>query len=170
MFGVSAVCFASIGCALILSCSGAVRLPSIVAGDRAGDAPGARFVGTWRPTSRRSEYHHLTIRRSGKGIELCVWARTTLGEAEWDPIPLTFYGRDIESRSYIRATGVSRADFCIDTIALSFRHGLLVLEIYTDFTDHSGRSNYYSSDTFRRVHRASDQVKGGARDRVRGRR
>ncbi|MEN6370077.1 MAG: hypothetical protein ABFD77_10350 [Thermotogota bacterium] len=72
-------------------------------------------------------------------------------DCTWSPAELVVYADSVSDTQAFYASWISNEGFAVSIGTLRFQGPCLVLTLYTRFVDGSGRSNYMTTDTFRRM-------------------
>jgi hypothetical protein len=122
------------------------------------DAPGLPFDGSemfgrWLNTNPESKgIAQLHLDGDGRnGALLRVWGAQVRQPVEWDVIPAELFA--LGSGSRLAKAFSARYDAGGVAVALqaNIKQGVLVVASFTEFTDHSGRSNYFHREFYYRA-------------------
>ncbi|HYM68388.1 MAG TPA: hypothetical protein VEZ44_02225 [bacterium] len=115
-----------------------------------------QFQGTWRNTDPNTGgVTALDIRVLGSNMTLAAWGRCHPSDCDWGRVDTNAYGPNVSSNLYATADALSarfRTSFS-ETMVIVRPGGVdrVVAQVFTRFTDNSGRTPYMSVYTFYRV-------------------
>lgn len=115
-----------------------------------------QFQGTWRNTDpNTSGVTALDIRVLGSNMTLAAWGRCHPTDCDWGRVDTNAYGPNVSSNLYATADALSarfRTSFS-ETMVIVRSGGTdrVVAQVFTRFTDNSGRTPYMGVYTFYRV-------------------
>ena len=116
-------------------------------GEPKGNRDANAWVGTWLPVGK-SEFKRIHISNGPSGLHVIVVARTTFSEYAWAKTALIPFGRNVEDKTVARSMAIWNVDFGKEYAVFALNGNRLDVEIYTQFTDTSKRSNYYLVEKF----------------------
>jgi hypothetical protein len=122
-----------------------------------------QFIGTWENVrSTDPGIVRITIAQQGGSVSVRVFGQCTPTACDWGQVSGTLYGSGVQSQ-LPQQTLVIRAEFNQSfarrqlIIHLSSGNQLRV-EVFTQFTDTSGRASYFDSDLFKKAAAAEDCI------------
>jgi hypothetical protein len=107
--------------------------------------------GTWKAVNAQGALARLVIATdSAEGSALHAFGQCGSGECDWGSVPLTTYGKSINDAAAVAgsATFTTRFNNTMVTVWPS-APGTLLVDVFTHFTDGSGRKNYFVHEMFR---------------------
>lgn len=121
---------------------------TLVAGSLGHAAPAA-FLGNWTNTNRSSRNIVRVEITPDKMIQLFGSCSPT--PCDMGKVPLITYGRSVSDANHRAATADYTFNFKKTRVVAKILGGnRLYLETYNEFTDNSGRQNYWVGETFRK--------------------
>jgi hypothetical protein len=106
------------------------------------------LVGTWTNVDHATrDIVKIVISHSGSALKVEVYGACTPTPCDWGSVSAIAYAANVSSSPAVAFSANYSFSFSkvVVTGHLSGKH--LILETFTEFTDGSGRSNYYASDT-----------------------
>lgn len=118
------------------------------AGATAATVSPSPLVGTWTNTNTATnDLVKIIIAASGAGITVNAFGACSPTPCDWGSVPGIVYAANVSSSPAV-AFSAQYAQGFAQVIVVGHHAGKnLVVETFTQFTDGSGRSNYYSTDT-----------------------
>ena len=110
-----------------------------------------RVLGTWFATDLRARGAvELRLTEADGGLSVRVLGASSPEPVDWGEVRATPYGSGVTADTAIAFTAVFVFGFLTATLAAYVKQGILVLDIFTEFTDGSRRSDYFSREFFHR--------------------
>lgn len=107
----------------------------------------ARFLGNWSNTNR-STRNIVRVEVTGDN-KIHLFGACTPTPCDMGKVPLVTYGRNVSDTNHMAATAQYSFGFKkMTVIAKVLGPSRLYLETYSEFTDGSGRQNYWMGETF----------------------
>jgi hypothetical protein len=113
------------------------------------------FVGTWVNTNQNTGgITRLVVTPSGSALRIQVFGKCHPTDCDWGTTTLLTYGRTVQDSDHIGATATYNKGF--SNTFLTFLLGgsgrtQINLQSFTQFTDNSGRQNYFAQEIFRKA-------------------
>jgi hypothetical protein len=113
------------------------------------------FIGAWKNVDGNARgVIRLTISDNGPNIDVHVWGQCHPTPCDWGTVRAILYGSSVESPLPTQ-TEVLRAEYNqsfarTQVIIHKAANDELRVEVLTNFSDNSGRSNYYNTDLFKK--------------------
>lgn len=132
----------------------------IVLGAGAAHAAVNDFVGQWtNQDTSTNDITRVTVTRTGGTLRLNVFGRCSPSDCDWGAVNATAFastaaGNVDNDADIVMATYTQ--GFARKTVLLRLNGSNIAYEVFTEFTDSSGRSNYHTSG---RLQRARDGVR-----------
>jgi len=127
------------------------KAPSHIA--QAGAAPAAvistaPLVGTWVNIDKATnDIVRVVIAASGSGISVDVFGACSPTPCNWGTVAGTAYAATVSSVPGVAFSAQYALGFAKASVVGHLNGDRLLIESFTEFTDGSGRSNLYTSDT-----------------------
>jgi hypothetical protein len=107
----------------------------------------AQFEGRWVAPAPTRGVTALTISRVEGDVVVDVAGACVPNDCRWRRQTLTLFHDALNPNDYNRAVGVWNEGWHTTYATLTAGNGSLVVEVYRVYTDNSGRSNTYFSDS-----------------------
>ena len=123
--------------------------------DRPVDRPGgladpAPLEGTWVNTyPKTTGIQQFQIYPAGDQWLLSVTAKNA--PLDWGSVPITAYAATIDDQQCVAFHAIYDFGFMRSFLAANTNKGLIIIAAYNEFSDDSGRSNYFSREFYYRV-------------------
>jgi hypothetical protein len=112
------------------------------------------FIGSWVNTNVNTRgITRLVIQSSGSNqLSIHVFGKCSPTDCDWGTKQLVTYGTNVQDTNHYFATTVYNQGFENSLLTLHAVNGnQILLEDFTQFLDNSGRQNYHSADSFKRL-------------------
>jgi hypothetical protein len=113
-------------------------------------APVASLPGVWINTAASGNVRAVVLTRSGALLQVHAYGYCAPDPCNWGTVTGVTFGSGISATTggtFLVRYGFSFADKLLDG-TVNAAGTLLSVRTWTEFTDHSGRSNYYTTETF----------------------
>jgi len=113
-------------------------------------APVAALPGVWINTAATGNVRAVVLTRSGALLQVHAYGYCSPDPCNWGTVTGVTFGSSISATTggtFLARYGFSFADKLLDG-TVNAAGTLLSVRTWTEFTDHSGRSNYYTTETF----------------------
>lgn len=134
---------------------GAVSVALVGSGVSAAIAAPQDFVGTWVNTnSNTSGITRLVVTRQGSNLRIQTFGKCHPTDCDWGTVGLVTYGKNVQDADHTAATALYKPGFANTLLTLELAgagRNQINLQSFTQFTDNSGRQNYFDRDTFKRA-------------------
>ncbi len=113
------------------------------------------FNGSWKNSDAGTQgVTRLNVRINGNDVSVQAWGQCHPNDCDWGRVRATPYATDVSADIRARTRAISafyRKDFSESLLVLRLSgSGRLSVDVFTRFTDGSGRSDYTNSYTFQR--------------------
>ncbi len=106
------------------------------------------FVGTWTNVDHATrDIVKVQISASGSSLKVELFGACSPTPCDWGTVSAIAYAANVSSSVAVAFTANYSFSFSKVVVVGHLSGKDLILETFTEFTDGSGRSNYYSSDT-----------------------
>jgi type 1 fimbria pilin len=119
-----------------------------------GHAQVSRFLGNWTSVDPAGNLPRVLIRPAPGGVTVQIWGKCTPAPCDWGTQPGVVYSPNVNTNPQTGAVAIT------SNFPQSFARRVVVIrpvgtnqidvEVYTEFTDHSGRFNYVQRGLLRR--------------------
>ncbi len=111
------------------------------------------FVGVWVNTNDAARHKIAKVSLTIKDGRLLVHAYgdCTPELCDWGEVKAEVFGDSINSQTAMSFSAIYDFGFMETYLQSNLKHGTLVIASCNRFTDHSGRSNYYTREFFYRI-------------------
>jgi hypothetical protein len=118
-------------------------------------APGAKpavissapLLGTWTNTNKATnDLEKIVITAAGTGISVQAFGACQPTPCSWGTVPGFIYAANVSSSKLVAFCADYRFGFAAVTVLGHLQGQYLEVEVFTEFTDGSGRSNLYTTD------------------------
>ena len=111
------------------------------------------FVGTWMNTNTNtSGITRLVVTQQSGALRIQVFGKCHPSDCDWGSANLITYGRTVQDTDHIAATASYNQGFSNTLLTLILggaKRNQTNLQNFTQFTDSSGRQNYFTQESFR---------------------
>jgi hypothetical protein len=108
----------------------------------------AALIGTWNNVDHATrDIVKIVILGSGSSLKVDLYGACVPTPCNWGAVSALTYSASVSSNAAIAFTANYAFSFSKVVVTGHISGKDLILETFTDFTDGSGRSNYYSSNT-----------------------
>ena len=111
------------------------------------------YVGTWvnkNPNTR--SVTHFVVRSTGANtLSVQVFGKCHPTDCNWGTVPLVTYGLNVNDTRDTNATATYPKSFAQSLLTLDWTGKSALMQEFTQFTDNSGRQNYYVREYFNHV-------------------
>jgi hypothetical protein len=106
------------------------------------------LVGTWTNVDHStSDLVKVVITGAGASIKVNPYGACSPTPCNWGAEPAIAYAVNVSSTPAVGFTTTFKFSFAVVVVTGHLQGKQLIVETFTEFTDGSGRSNYYSSNT-----------------------
>jgi len=106
------------------------------------------LVGTWNNVDHATrDIVKITISGSGSALKVELFGACVPTPCDWGTVSAIAYAANVSSSPAVAFSANYSFGFSKVVVAGHLSGKDLILETFTDFTDGSGRSNYYASNT-----------------------
>jgi hypothetical protein len=110
-----------------------------------------RITGTWHATDLHARGAvELRLTEAEDGLFVQVFGASSVEPIDWGRVRAGTYGAGVTADTAMAFTAVFDFGFLTASLAAYVKQGILVLDIFTKFTDGSGRADYFSREFFHR--------------------
>lgn len=113
------------------------------------------FVGTWVnvDSNTRGITRFVVTAPQPKVLRIQVFGQCSPTDCNWGTTQLTTYGTSVQDADSKSATATYNKSFANSFLALSLRGNKkqMMLQSFTQFTDNSGRQNYFAQYGFKKL-------------------
>jgi hypothetical protein len=118
-----------------------------MAGERPAVIAPAPLIGTWVNTNKATnDLEKIIITAAGGGITVQVFGACKPTPCPWGSVPGFIYAANVSSNKVVAFCADYRFGFGAATVLGHLQGQYLEVEVFTEFTDGSGRSNLYTTD------------------------
>lgn len=108
------------------------------------------LIGNWMNVDPNTTgITRIVIGESGGGLTVHVWGKCHPTDCDWGEVPAIPYAKNVSARKAKAFTALYNPSFA-ERILTGWKKGKERVEVncFTEFTDASGRSNYFSTERF----------------------
>jgi len=117
-------------------------------------AQASRFVGNWINVSPSGNLPRVQINSIPGGVTVHIWGKCTPTPCDWGTQPGLLYSPNAATNPLTGAVAVTSSfpqSFARRTVVIRpLGTNQIEVEVYTEFTDHSGRHNYVDRNVLHR--------------------
>ncbi len=107
----------------------------------------APLLGTWINTNKTTnDLAKIVIEAAGNSISVQVFGACQPSPCAWGTVPGFIYAANVSSSQLVAFCADYRFGFAAVTVLGHLQGKYLEVEVFTEFTDGSGRSNLYTTD------------------------